>query len=142
VDRFRPARSSGKAAAAREDAMIVSVKFVSVPTSDQDRALAFYTEKLGFRLLTDQPFGPNSRWIELGIGNSDTRFVLFTPPGSEGKVGAMFDGALACDDVDATYRQLSERGVEFETPPAKQAWGTFAIMLDSEGNKFVLSSRA
>ena len=122
--------------------MIVHVKFVSVPTSDQDRALAFYTEKLGFRLLTDQPFGPTSRWIELGIGNSDTRFVLFTPPGSEGKVGAMFDGALACDDVEATYRQLSERGVEFEAPPTKQAWGTFAIMLDSEGNKFVLSSRA
>ena len=122
--------------------MITHVKFVSIPCSDQDRALAFWTEQIGFTLVTDQPFDDNQRWIELGIGNSDTRFVLFTPPGSEDKVGAMFDGALACDDVEATYRQLSERGVEFETPPTKQAWGTFAIMLDSEGNKFVLSSRA
>jgi catechol 2,3-dioxygenase-like lactoylglutathione lyase family enzyme len=59
--------------------MITSVKFVSVPTQDQDRALAFYTEKLNFRLITDQPFDRGRRWIELGIGNSDTRFVLFTP---------------------------------------------------------------
>ena len=121
--------------------MIVSVKFVSVPTRDQDRALAFYTEKLGFRLITDQPFGPEQRWIELGIGNSDTRFVLFTPPGDEDKVGGRFSGALACDDVEATHRQLSERGVEFETPPTRQPWGLFAVMLDSEGNRFVLSSR-
>jgi predicted enzyme related to lactoylglutathione lyase len=122
--------------------VIVSVKFVSVPTQDQDRALAFYVEKLGFRLITDQPFGPEQRWIELGIRHSDTRFVLFTPPGDEEKVGQRFSGALACDDVEATYRQLTERGVIFETPPARQPWGMSAVMLDSEGNRFVLSSRA
>ncbi|HVZ28159.1 MAG TPA: VOC family protein [Rhizomicrobium sp.] len=121
--------------------MIIHVKFVSVPTKDQDRALAFYTEKLGFRLITDQPFGPDRRWIELGIGHSETRFVLFTPPGEEDKVGGRFSGALACDDVEATHRQLSEKGVEFEAPPTKQPWGMFAVMKDSEGNRFVLSSR-
>lgn len=122
--------------------MIVGVNFVTVPAQDQDRALAFYTEKLGFRLITDQPFGPGQRWIELGIGHSDTRFVLFTPPGDEDKVGGRFSGALACDDVEATHRQLTERGVEFEAAPTRQPWGTFAIMVDSEGNRFVISSRA
>lgn len=122
--------------------MITGVKFVSVPTRDQDRALTFYTEKLGFRLITDQPFGQDRRWIELAIGHSDTRLVLFTPPGEEASVGGRFSGALACDDVEATHRQLYARGVEFESPPARQPWGTFAIMLDSEGNRFVLSSRA
>ena len=122
--------------------MITSVKFVNVPTRDQDRALAFYTGKLGFRLVTDQPFGPDRRWIELAIGHSDTRFVLFTPPGEEHRVGDRFSGALACDDVEATHRQLSARGVEFESPPARQPWGTFAVMRDSEGNRFVLSSRS
>lgn len=121
--------------------MIVSVKFVSIPTQDQDRALNFYTEKLGFRLVTDQPFGPDQRWIELAIGHSDTRFVLFTPPGEEGKVGQRFNGALACDDVEATHRQLVVRDVTFEAPPTRQPWGLFAVMLDSEGNRFVLSSR-
>ena len=57
--------------------MIVHVKFVSIPTTDQDRSLAFYTEKLGFKLVTDQPFNEKQRWIELRIGNAETRFVLF-----------------------------------------------------------------
>jgi catechol 2,3-dioxygenase-like lactoylglutathione lyase family enzyme len=125
----------------QEIGMIVGIKFVSIPTRDQDRALKFYTEKLGFRLITDQPFSPTQRWIELGIGNADTRFVLFTPDGAEARIGSRFDGALACDDVEATHRQLTAKGVEFEQPPTKQPWGTFAIMRDPDGNKFVLSSR-
>lgn len=125
----------------RDQAVIVGVKFVSVPAANQDRALAFYTEKLGFRLITDQPHGPDQRWIELGIGDSNTRFVLFTPPGEDAEEGRRFDGALACDDVEATYRQLTARGVQFEAPPTPQPWGSFAIMRDSEGNRFVLSSR-
>jgi len=52
--------------------MIRGVKFASIPVTDQDRALAFYTEKLGFRLLTDQPFDKKQRWIELGISGTDT----------------------------------------------------------------------
>ena len=40
--------------------MIKAVKFVSIPVRDQDRALAFYTEKLGFTVLTDQPFDPEA----------------------------------------------------------------------------------
>ena len=63
------------------------------------------------------------------------------PPGEEEAVGRRFSEALACDDIDATYRQLTHRGVDFEAPPARQPWGVFAVMLDSEGNRFVLSSR-
>jgi catechol 2,3-dioxygenase-like lactoylglutathione lyase family enzyme len=122
--------------------MILGVKLVTIPTRDQDQALAFYTEKLGFRVITDQPFGPGQRWIELGIGQSETAFVLFTPPGQEATIGTRFNGSLACDDVDATYRQLLERGVDFESPPTRQPWGTFAIMRDPDGNSFVLSSRS
>jgi predicted enzyme related to lactoylglutathione lyase len=119
--------------------VITHIKFVSIPTRDQDAALAFYTEKLGFRVITDQPFGPQ-RWIELRVGSSETRFVLFTPPGQEERIGSQFNGSLACDDVEATYRQLSARGVEFVSPPQKQPWGEFAIMKDPDGNQFVLSS--
>ena len=57
--------------------MIRGVKFVSIPVADQDRALTFYTEVLGFRLLTDQPFNEKQRWLELGIPGADTRVVLF-----------------------------------------------------------------
>ena len=121
--------------------MITHVKFVSIPTADQDRALKFWTEQVGFTLMTDQPFSEKQRWIELKVGSSDTRFVLFTPDGQEERIGSFFNGALACDDVEATHRQLTERGVTFDSPPQKQPWGTFATFRDPDGNQFVLSSR-
>ena len=46
--------------------MIKAVKFASVPVTNQDRALEFYTEKLGLRVITDSPFDNRQRWIELG----------------------------------------------------------------------------
>jgi predicted enzyme related to lactoylglutathione lyase len=120
--------------------MITHLKFVGIPVRDQERALGFYTQKLGFELATDQPFDEKQRWIELRVANAATRFVLFTPEGHEDRIGTFFNGSLACDDVEATFRQLSKRGVEFVSEPAKQPWGTFAIFKDSEGNQFVLSS--
>ena len=119
--------------------MITHVKFVSIPTRDQDKALAFYTEKLGFRLVTDQPFNDKQRWIEMRIGGSDTHFVLFTT--DQSRIGNFFEGALACDNVEKTYEELKARGVEFMKPPQKEHWGTFAMFKDLDGNQFVLSSK-
>ena len=121
--------------------MITHVKFVSIPTTDQDRALAFYTGKLGFKVVTDQPFNEKQRWIELRIGSSDTRFVLFATDSAMMQPGGNFNGALACDDVEKTYDDLKGRGVEFTGPPKKEPWGTFTTMKDPDGNQFVLSSR-
>lgn len=120
--------------------MIKQLKFVSIPTSDQDRALAFWTGPMGFAVATDQPMG-GQRWIELSIPGAQTRIVLFTPEGHEDRVGSFFNGSFQCDDVDYTYRQLSERGVQFEGQPERQPWGTFAKFRDPDGNTFVLSSR-
>ena len=120
--------------------MITHLKFVGLPCRDQDAQLKFWTEKMGFRVTTDQPMG-EQRWIELAIHNGGTGLVLFTPEGHEDRIGTFFNGSFACDDVEATYRQLSERGVEFRTPPTKQPWGTYAVFRDPEGNEFVLGSR-
>jgi len=120
--------------------MITQLKFVGIPTANQERALRFYTETMGFAVATDQPFNDKQRWIELRIGNSATRVVLFTPEGHEDRIGSFFNGSFACDDVAATYRQLRERGVEFVKEPQKQPWGQFAIFKDPDGNQFVLSS--
>ena len=121
--------------------MITHVKFVSIPTGHQDRAVKFWTEQVGFTLFTDQPFSDEQRWIELAVADSDTHFVLFTPDGHKDRISGFFNGALACDDVEATWRQLSGRGVEFESEPKKEHWGTFATFRDPDGNRFVLSSR-
>ena len=121
--------------------MITQLKFISIPVKDQSRALKFYSEKLGFKIATDQQMGPGGqRWIELRIGKAETRFVLFTMDGEEGRIGTHMNCSIACDDVDATYRQLKERGVEFEGPPQKQPWGSYVTMIDSEGNRFVVGS--
>jgi predicted enzyme related to lactoylglutathione lyase len=123
-----------------EASMITQLKFVGIPTRDQARALKFYTEQLGFEVATDQPFNEQQRWIELRIANSATRVVLFTPEGHEGRIGTFFNGSFACDDVESTFRQLRQRGVEFVKEPARQTWGTMAIFRDPDGNQFVLSS--
>jgi predicted enzyme related to lactoylglutathione lyase len=120
--------------------VITQIKFVGIPTRDQDRALKFYTQQLGFEISTDQVFDEQQRWIELRIGNSSTRLVLFTPKGHEDRIGTFFNGSFACDDVQATYRQLRARGVVFVSEPQKQPWGEFAMFEDPDGNQFVLSS--
>ena len=120
--------------------MITQLKFAGIPVRDQQRALEFSTEKLGFEVSTDQPMGPGQRWIELRIANSPTRVVLFTPPGHEDRIGTFFNGSFQCDNVEATFRQLTQRGVEFVEAPTKQPWGTFAKFKDPDGNTFVLSS--
>ena len=91
--------------------MIKQLKFVGMPTRDQARARDFYVGKLGFEVSTDQPFNDKQRWIELRIGTSATRIVLFTPDGHEDRIGTFFNGSFACDDVQATYRQLTTYGV-------------------------------
>jgi catechol 2,3-dioxygenase-like lactoylglutathione lyase family enzyme len=120
--------------------MIKNIKFVTIPVRDQKRALDFYTEKLGFTIITDQPFDGKQRWIELRIPKAETRVTLFTPEGHEDRVGSFMGVSFECDDVEQTYRELSAKGVPFEGPPKKEQWGVFVILKDSEGNSFVLSS--
>jgi catechol 2,3-dioxygenase-like lactoylglutathione lyase family enzyme len=117
------------------------VKFVSIPVRDQDRALEFYTTKLGFTIMTDQPMGPGQRWIELGIPGADTRVVLFTPTGHEDRIGTTSNVVFSADSVERTHQELSARGVVFRQPPKKEPWGTSSIFEDADGNVFVLSSR-
>jgi predicted enzyme related to lactoylglutathione lyase len=119
--------------------MITHIKFVSIPVRDQNRALNFYTEKLGFTIITDQPFDEKQRWIELRVPKAETRVVLFTMEGDEQRVGSIMPLAYACDDIEQSYEELSGRGVEFEGKPQKQHWGSYALFKDSEGNRFVLS---
>jgi catechol 2,3-dioxygenase-like lactoylglutathione lyase family enzyme len=120
--------------------MIKGIKFASVPVTDQDRALAFYTEKLGFRLLTDQPFSEEQRWIELGIPGADTRIVLFRFDELM-KPGSQMNLTFWADDVEATVREMKKKGVEITMEPKREDWGTAAAFRDVDGNNFVLSSK-
>jgi predicted enzyme related to lactoylglutathione lyase len=121
--------------------MFKRIKFVGIPVRDQDRALAFWTKNFGLQIATDQPMGNGQRWIELKIPGAQTGFALFTPPGHEERIGTFQNLSLEFDDVEAAYRELSARGVEFEQPPRKEQWGTSAIFKDPDGNSFVMGTR-
>jgi len=121
--------------------MIKRIKFLGIPVKDQDRALRFYTEKLGFRILTDQQFSEKQPWIELSIPGAETGLALFTPEGHEDRIGTFMNTSWEVDNVEKTYEELAARGVEFAGPPQKQPWGTSAVLKDSEGNQIVLGSR-
>lgn len=129
------------AASRNTEGMIKHIDFVSVPVIDQKRALAFYTEKLGFSVFTDQPFNEKQRWIELKVAGAQTKVVLFTPDGHEDQVGRFFNATFACDDVARTYAELREKGVEFLGEPRKEPWGHMVIMKDSEGNQILLAAK-
>jgi catechol 2,3-dioxygenase-like lactoylglutathione lyase family enzyme len=121
--------------------MIKAIKFASIPVTDQDRALAFYTEKLGFKVVTDQPFDDTQRWIELAIPRAETKLVLFTPDAHRDRIGGFSNITFVSDDVEATCNLLKSRGVEFTQDAQKADWGTAAIFKDQDGNQFVLSSK-
>ena len=121
--------------------MIRGISIASVPVRDQDAALQFYTGKLGFKVVTDQPFTDGQRWIELLIPGAESRLALFTPEGHEGRIGTFQPLTFWCDDVFMTAKTLKSRGVEFAQEPKKEVWGTMAIFKDPDGNQFVISNR-
>ncbi|HET9986652.1 MAG TPA: VOC family protein [Longimicrobiales bacterium] len=120
--------------------MISRVKLVSIPVADQARAVRFYTEKLGCRVTSDQPYDGKQRWIELALPGGGTRIVPFVFEGMEDRVGTFQNVVFTADDVEATYRELTALGVEFVQPPKTEEWGTGAVFRDSEGNMFALTS--
>ena len=120
--------------------MIKAIKFTNIPVTDQDRALEFYTKKLGLRVITDTPFNEGQRWIELGIPRAETKLVLFTGPGQDKLIGGLMNVTFSADDVAATAKEMKSRGVEFVQEPRKADWGTSAIFKDPDGNQFVLST--
>ena len=122
--------------------MINRISTVSVVVSDQDRALAFYTEKLGLELQMDAPMG-QSRWIQLAPKGAQTSLVLGMPTSdmppevyerTKSMMGGFTNFILNVDDMDATYAELSGRGVEFVDKPSQQPWGWWATIKDPDGN--------
>jgi catechol 2,3-dioxygenase-like lactoylglutathione lyase family enzyme len=130
--------------------MLKQLTNVQVWVHDQDEALAFYTEKLGMELREDVtvPEMGNFRWLSVGVpGQQDVAVTLMAVPGppvfddetreqilallGKGAAGGLF---FASDDVQATYQELSGRGVEFQQEPTEQPYGIDAGFRDPSGN--------
>ena len=130
--------------------MIKQLTNTQVWVHDQDEALAFYTEKLGFELREDVtvPELGNFRWLSVGVpGQPDVAITLMAVPGppvfdedtrkkilelvSKGAATGLF---FATDDIHATYEELKSRGVEFQQEPTEQPYGVDAGLRDPSGN--------
>jgi len=122
---------------------------------DQDEALAFYTEKLGFEVQSDVtlPELGDFRWLTVSpAGQSDVAIVLMAIPGppvmdeevasqvrslmARGFAGTVF---LTTDDVKASYEELKARGVEFTEEPEERPYGIDSGFRDPSGNSFRLT---
>jgi catechol 2,3-dioxygenase-like lactoylglutathione lyase family enzyme len=92
---------------------IREVGTVIVPVSDQDRAIEFYTEKLGFEVRTDSAYGDGDRWVEVAPAGAATTIAL-VPPREGQSVGVPTNMGLSTEDVDADHAALKERGADVE----------------------------
>ena len=119
------------------------LNFVSLYVTDQERSKRFFVEQLGFRAMVDVKFPSGYRWIEVAPPDGTARLALvvrapgfmdFVAPGRSSLITFM------AEDVEARYREWSERGVKFPTAPYTPEWGgKFCRFQDPDGNLFGLS---
>lgn len=107
--------------------------------ADQDAAIAFYTEKLGFELRGDTRFGPNGeyRWVEVAPPGSHARLALNPPMGGSPGGGGI---GVSTVDVIAEHRRLSELGgVDLDPEPMQTPGAPLLFMLrDPDGNSIAV----
>ncbi len=116
--------------------MITRASIVVISVSDQEKALDFYTNSLGFEKLRDDPMGPEARWIEVAPKGAETHLVL--EPGLTDRIGTWAGVIFECDDIRATHEELRGHGVEFTEKPNERPWGIWARFKDQDGNEFGL----
>ena len=122
--------------------MIRQLDLVIVTVSDQDAARDFYTEKLGFEVRTDEPYGEGRRWLEVAPPGSDGKVALVTPMPGGAEPGQDTNVSFTCDDIDADHAALRESGVDIEDvmrmdPPVPP----MAFFRDQDGNRYLLVER-
>lgn len=121
------------------------VASVFLPVSDQDRALAFYRDQLGFEVSSDVSYGEGARWVEVVPPGSSTVVALNGPsdqrPGFE--PGGMAGFSLETSDLDAAMEELSGRGVAFEEPiQLPPPVPPMVYFRDPDGNRILLLQRS
>jgi catechol 2,3-dioxygenase-like lactoylglutathione lyase family enzyme len=127
----------------------LDIGYVALVVRDYDEAIAFFTGKLGFRVVEDSPSkdrqGRDKRWVLVAPpGSSGTSLLLARASTSEeeSRVGNQTGGRvflfLHTDDFWRDYRAMSARGVKFCETPREEQYGTVAVFEDLYGNRWDL----
>ncbi|WP_328929403.1 VOC family protein [Streptomyces sp. NBC_00190] len=115
---------------------ITHASFVTLPVTDQDRALAFYTGVLDFEVRADRQVGP-MRWLQVAPRGAQTVFTLSGPGMGDFTPGSARGIMLVTADVDADCARLVAAGVEVSGPD-DAPWGRMAGLRDLDGNGLML----
>ncbi|HWX95764.1 MAG TPA: VOC family protein [Solirubrobacteraceae bacterium] len=118
---------------------ITQVGRVMVPVRDQDEAIAFYTNRLGFSLTADVPFGEGDRWVEIAPPGGGTAIAL-VPPQGDYQPGRMTGIALESPDPRADHAELQENGVDVDGE-LMGGDGTVPLLFffrDGDGNQLMI----
>jgi catechol 2,3-dioxygenase-like lactoylglutathione lyase family enzyme len=135
--------------------MITRMNHVSVFVLDQDSAYDFYVNKLGFSVHTDAAMGPGMRWLtvcppeqpELEISLMAIQDGMLFKDGAADQMrelvtkGTFGFGVFECNNLEATYEELTARGVVFKKPPTREFYGYEALFADDSGNWFSLGEK-
>src|SRR5437660_12013411 len=89
---------------------ISKVGRVCVTVANTDRALDFYTGKLGFEKVVDEPMGPDMRWVEVSVSGAETTIALAPPPQGQEAGGSQTGIILDTSDVDTAHAAPKEGG--------------------------------
>jgi catechol 2,3-dioxygenase-like lactoylglutathione lyase family enzyme len=121
---------------------ITQVGTVIVPVSDQDRALEFYLDKLGFEKRVDTPFGESERWVEVAPPGAATTIAI-VPPREGDPTGIETRVAFATDDIDADHANLRSRGVDADEAVSRMGDPVPPMFFfrDPDGNRFFIIER-
>jgi catechol 2,3-dioxygenase-like lactoylglutathione lyase family enzyme len=98
---------------------IIQIGTVFIPVGDQDRALEFYVDKLGFEKRADFPYSEGSRWIEVAPPGAKNTISLVPPSEGESAGSNQAHCAFATEDIEADHATLRARGVDVDAEIAR-----------------------
>jgi predicted enzyme related to lactoylglutathione lyase len=116
--------------------MFTKIGTISIGVSDQDKALDFYVNKLGFEKIDDQPMSETERWLEVAPPGAQTHLMLGLRGQSGGDKTGFTGYVLHTDNIEATCETLKARGVTLSKELSTEPWGKWAQFTDPDGNEF------
>lgn len=117
------------------------IAHIALVVKDYDEAIAFYTQKLQFRLIEDTVLTETKRWVMVAPPGNSTTYLLLAKAATaeqESKIGNQTGGRvflfLYTDDIWRDYKQMNINGIEFVREPSREEYGIVTVFKDLYGN--------
>jgi catechol 2,3-dioxygenase-like lactoylglutathione lyase family enzyme len=107
-------RRAGQRGMSTTTTRINTIGIVCIPVSDQEKAIEFYVDTLGFEKRADVPFGNGYRWVEVAPAGSATTIAIAPPPEGTPAGGAQTGIILHTDDIESVHSDLKAAGVDVD----------------------------